>query len=76
MCLRCYNPAKNWQLGWYDNADGTRLLDPTGGSLSFDSQVLTMVGIAEYDIRSDNVNQPVVVKLETDSTNGKQYLSL
>jgi hypothetical protein len=64
----CYNPAKNWQIGWYDNANGKMLLDPRGGSASFDTQVLTLVGIAEYNIRTNTVNQPVVVKLETGAT--------
>jgi hypothetical protein len=26
FCAMCFNPAKNWQIGWYDS--NTLLLDP------------------------------------------------
>jgi hypothetical protein len=52
----CYNPAKNWQIGWYNN---NRLeLNPTLSSKNY-----TLVGVADYLNNPDG--HPVVVKLET-----------
>jgi len=61
----CFNPAKSWQLGWFNHFGGQKLLDPSVGAKSFESAVITIVGSAEYDVRKKNHTQPVTVKLET-----------
>ena len=60
----CYNPAKNYQIGWYSDrvitwsaADGT--------------QSYTFVGIADY--LNNPAGHPVVVKLETNLADGMDY---
>ena len=66
---RCYNPAKNWQLEWYGGVGGNgsnprkMLLEPKG--VGWSHQEVNMVGIADYM----NSGLPVVLKLETDTTN-------
>ena len=55
--FQCFNPAKNFQLNWYDDAKITE--DPRTNGYS---NTLTLVGIGEYDNRGGN---PVTVKLET-----------
>uniref|UniRef100_A0A7S4R946 Uncharacterized protein n=2 Tax=Ditylum brightwellii TaxID=49249 RepID=A0A7S4R946_9STRA len=52
----CFNPAKNWQLGWY--GDKYVEVDPLLNSLSLH----TLVGIGEFN---EQQQQPVVVKIET-----------
>eukprot|EP00984_Skeletonema_dohrnii_P023114 scaffold12204_cov111-Skeletonema_dohrnii-CCMP3373.AAC.2 len=55
--FQCFNPAKNFQLNWYNDAKITE--DPrTNG---YDT-TLTMVGIDEYNIRGGS---PVTIRLET-----------
>ena len=57
----CYNAAKNWQIGWYN--DRKLALNP----LVEQSKTVTLVGIADY---LNNPNQhPVVVKVETGAAN-------
>ncbi|KAL7531124.1 hypothetical protein ACHAXR_005221, partial [Thalassiosira sp. AJA248-18] len=58
----CYNAAKNWQIGWYN--DRRVKLYPRRST--FSDTTLTMIGIADY-LNSDP-NFPVVVKLETDTS--------
>ena len=58
---QCYNPAKNFQLDWYDDAKITE--DPRTAAYS---NTLTLVGVGEYGIRGGN---PVIVKLETGFSN-------
>jgi len=53
----CFNPAKNWQLGWYGNDYVT--FDPDVSSC----WVGNLVGIGEWDNGSNGF--PVVVKIET-----------
>ena len=61
----CYNAAKNWQIGWYN--DRKVLLNPKSESaITTWSKTVTMVGIADY---VNIANIPVVVKLETDTMN-------
>jgi hypothetical protein len=55
----CFNAAKNWYLEWYDGAKTT--IDP----LVSPTSTVTLVGVAEYNIRNGN---PVVVKLETGTS--------
>ncbi len=55
--FQCFNPAKNFQLNWYDDAKITE--DPRTSNYC---KELTLVGIGEYDIRGGN---PVTVRLET-----------
>ncbi len=58
--FQCFNPAKNFQLNWYDDAKITE--DPRIGGYS---NTLTLVGVGEYDVRGGN---PVTVKLETGTS--------
>jgi hypothetical protein len=51
----CYNPAKSWQLGWYD-ADSPEIY-PLAGAWSG-----KLVGVANYD--SDAQDEYVVLKLD------------
>ena len=57
----CYNAAKNWQIGWYN--DRKLLLNP----LVEQSKTVTLVGIADYLNNPDQ--HPVVVKVETGAAN-------
>ena len=63
----CFNAAKNFQLAvgndaWYNEGSGEILIWDSGedGGTVLDT---TMVGIAEFDMITDN--NPVVIKLET-----------
>eukprot|EP00581_Thalassiosira_minuscula_P016484 CAMPEP_0183718422 /NCGR_PEP_ID=MMETSP0737-20130205/11683_1 /TAXON_ID=385413 /ORGANISM="Thalassiosira miniscula, Strain CCMP1093" /LENGTH=937 /DNA_ID=CAMNT_0025947977 /DNA_START=95 /DNA_END=2908 /DNA_ORIENTATION=+ len=60
----CYNAAKNWQIGWYD--DRKQTVSPLSGGGDW-SQAVTMVGIADYLNNPDG--RPVVIKLETGTSN-------
>ena len=55
--FQCFNPAKNFQLNWYDDAEITE--DPRTQGYT---NTLTLVGIDEYPDRGDS---PVTVRLET-----------
>jgi hypothetical protein len=55
----CFNGAKTWQIGWYDN--NKMVLNPREDS----STTLTLVGIADFQNNPDN--HPVVVKIETQT---------
>lgn len=57
----CYNAAKNWQIGWYN--DRKLLLNP----LVEQTKTVTLVGIADYLNNPDQ--HPVVVKVETGAAN-------
>lgn len=57
----CFNPAKNWQIGWYD--DRKLEIDATVASLNRSE---TVVGIANYNNNPDNRN--VVIKLESGTS--------
>jgi len=57
----CYNPAKNWQIGWY--SDRTLLLDPQVEP----TKTVTLVGIADY--LNEQSTDPVVIKVETRLAN-------
>jgi hypothetical protein len=56
--FQCFNPAKNFQLDWYNPAKITE--DPVAGY----TKTLTLVGIGEYD-KAVIGGYPVTVKLET-----------
>eukprot|EP00984_Skeletonema_dohrnii_P022286 scaffold11426_cov78-Skeletonema_dohrnii-CCMP3373.AAC.1 len=56
--FQCFNPAKNFQLNWYNDAKITE--DPR--TIGYD-KTLTMVGIDEYPLR--DYDFPVTVRLET-----------
>ena len=67
--FQCFNPAKNFQLNWYNPAKITE--DPRVNGYT---KTLTLVGIGEYDkalnapiatATSANMIHPVTVKLET-----------
>ena len=53
----CWNAAKTWQVGWYDNSKIS--ISPQVGQLWTE----TIVGIADFD--NNILNHPVVVKIET-----------
>jgi hypothetical protein len=57
----CYNAAKNWQIGWYDNRK--ILINP----IDEPNKTVTLVGVADY--LNNPSGHPVVVKVETGSTN-------
>ena len=59
----CYNAAKSWQIGWYN--DRKVMLSPTTQSNSYTTTV-TMMGVADYQY-STNISTPVVLKLETNT---------
>ncbi|KAL3796048.1 hypothetical protein ACHAW5_010586 [Stephanodiscus triporus] len=58
----CYNPAKNWQIGWYNDCKKM----PTLPSQASWETMETIVGIADY---KKNNMFPVVLKLETGTSN-------
>jgi hypothetical protein len=60
----CYDAAKSWQLGWYNDREVT--LYPENES-SIWGTVKTMVGIANYDQATPDT--PVLIKLETGLDN-------
>jgi hypothetical protein len=59
----CYNPAKNWQIGWYN--DRKTMLTPLSEISGWET-IVTVVGIADYQ---KNTRFPVVLKLETGAAN-------
>ena len=59
----CYNPAKNWQIGWYN--DRKKMLTPRSQISGWETME-TIVGIADYQ---KNNMFPVVLKLETGTSN-------
>ncbi|KAL3801325.1 hypothetical protein ACHAW5_002240 [Stephanodiscus triporus] len=59
----CYNPAKNWQIGWYN--DRKMMLTPHSETSGWET-IVTIVGIADYQ---KNTRFPVVLKLETGAAN-------
>ena len=62
--FQCFNPAKNFQLDWYNPA---KIIVDTS-SQGFTTETLTLVGIGEYD-KAVEGSYPVVVKLETGTSN-------
>ena len=60
----CYNAAKNWQIGWYNDRKIT--VDPTTLSKGWEA-TYTMVGIADY--LNNPSSHPVVIKVETGQGN-------
>ena len=62
----CYNTAKSWQVGWYD--DRKLLVEPLAKLNQSNSlgEIITLVGIADYlDPEPTKKNLPVLLKLET-----------
>ena len=59
----CYNAAKSWQIGWYD--DRKIQLNPLGQPSDW-SETRAMVGIADY--LNNPARLPVVIKLETNTS--------
>jgi hypothetical protein len=45
----CFNAAKNWQIGWYN--DRKQTLNPLSQGSDW-SQTVTMVGVAEYNLNN------------------------
>lgn len=60
----CYNAAKNWQIGWYN--DRKVQVDPTSQAKGW-SASYTLVGIADYS--NNPAQHPVVIKVETGAGN-------
>ena len=64
----CYNPAKNFQIGWYDDENGNVItLNPRVDSVWNG----TIIGIADY--ASNTLRRPVVIKIET-GTDTDQFI--
>ena len=62
----CWNAAKSWQIGWYDNS--TIAINPRQGSW-----VGKIIGVADF--ANNPLNHPVIVKVETGSAID-QYITL
>eukprot|EP00557_Chaetoceros_sp_GSL56_P003157 CAMPEP_0176495950 /NCGR_PEP_ID=MMETSP0200_2-20121128/10937_1 /TAXON_ID=947934 /ORGANISM="Chaetoceros sp., Strain GSL56" /LENGTH=522 /DNA_ID=CAMNT_0017893877 /DNA_START=1696 /DNA_END=3260 /DNA_ORIENTATION=- len=63
----CFNGAKSWQIGWYD--DRKIMINPNlSGFTSWSGR---LIGIANYDSTG---NEPVVVKIET-GTAADQFIA-
>ncbi|KAL7431028.1 hypothetical protein ACHAXH_003303 [Discostella pseudostelligera] len=60
----CYNAAKSWQIGWYNDRKITLNPKTALASNANWGTVVTLVGIADYQ---NVANIPVVLKLETDT---------
>ena len=58
MGQMCYNAAKTWQIGWYN--DSRLSIRPKDGLWSG-----TIIGVADYGTNPSN--HPVVVRIETDT---------
>merc|ERR1712176_952408 len=56
--LMCFNPAKNWQLGWFD--DKVKELDPSN-DIGIEPTSFVLNGIVDYKTITDNAN--VVLKI-------------
>lgn len=54
--IRCWNAAKSWQVGWYN--DRTVAIDPKTGPTTH-----KLVGVANYDVATDE--EYVVIKIES-----------
>jgi len=60
--MQCFNPAKTYQLGWFD--DKVLEIDPTRGTW-----VGTIIGATDYMNSNVNQNANVVVKIKTGEFN-------
>eukprot|EP00957_Ditylum_brightwellii_P191439 14575483-Ditylum_brightwellii.AAC.1 len=64
----CFNAAKNWQMSWYggvgDTSDYKVKVDPRTTPLSS----FTLVGIGEFDKNINSSKYPVVLKIETGTS--------
>lgn len=59
----CFNPAKNYQLGWYN--DKVKTIDPLSFDLDIDAhRDYTLNGVADYKKNNDSKNPLVVLRLE------------
>jgi len=58
----CYNPAKNWAIGWYDSNK-----IEVNINTNFINHVETIIGIADFAANPEGRN--VVIKLETGTSN-------
>ena len=56
--LMCFNAAKSWQLGWYD--DKAVIVSPSSSSWSG-----RMMGISDYDHKTTQI---VIIKIETETS--------
>ncbi len=62
--LMCYNAAKNWQIGWYEE-DGDKIdFKPITGPSKFWSG--TFVGIADY-LHENREGRPVNIRIDTET---------
>ena len=58
----CFNPAKNWAIGWYDSRKNEVNINN-----NVINHVETIVGIADFDNNPEQRN--VIIKLETGTSN-------
>ena len=57
----CYNPAKNFQIGWYDDGNGKNVITHNPMDVSVWTGII--IGIADYT--KNTLDCPVVIKIET-----------
>lgn len=57
--LMCFNPAKSWQLGWFDDRHVT--VNPLSASWNGDL-------IGQVDYSNDSTNRPVLLKINTSTS--------
>jgi len=60
----CYNPAKSWQLGWYDSPASNKV---TIRAQDTDNWTGDIVGIADYDNNPNNLPMLIKVLFPSDS---------
>ena len=68
----CFNPAKNYQLGWYD--DKVQTIDPLVSEDNNDNamRLFTLNGVSDYDYDYDNdKNALIVLRLEQTASLGQ-----
>lgn len=70
----CFNPAKSWQLGWYD--DKVRTIDPLSSDAKYglgesSAGMFTMNGVADY---KQNDSALIVLRLEQTSKEKDYYI--
>ena len=63
----CFNPAKNWQLDWYESVSYTSKKMIAPQDLNWVAENITLIGIADF---SNNIfEHTIVVKIETGAGN-------
>eukprot|EP00554_Chaetoceros_debilis_P015018 CAMPEP_0194124892 /NCGR_PEP_ID=MMETSP0150-20130528/59178_1 /TAXON_ID=122233 /ORGANISM="Chaetoceros debilis, Strain MM31A-1" /LENGTH=781 /DNA_ID=CAMNT_0038818677 /DNA_START=59 /DNA_END=2400 /DNA_ORIENTATION=- len=63
LAKMCYNAAKSWQIGWYDDAK----VDYKPTVIGNESWTGQLVGVAQY-LHADRDGRPVTLRIDTGST--------